>query len=274
MDIEQLIATSIVVLFGSLLLWGAVAAMINRVVGSHWGLATGLVLFGLTGLVLAAHLAWRIHGEHTDLSLRREHCEAVAPIEGGSAERSRDVFRWTAPNGQALRIHLEHRDGCASRRDDQATRLRLRDADIAAGRDPLPAQWIADPRRDTMLIGFFAAFGGFWFLAGLVSLAGRIEDRLPRREPLPLSSARKRWATTMVVSGNLTLLGCFAIAAFADWDGERATAFAFRAVPVACACYAVAALIKRQLRASGALILFVLGGGFWLAAASLKLMAG
>ena len=61
--------TGLAALFGGALLWAAIGALVGRFQGFDVGIATGMILFGLTGLVFAAWLAWILWGPGADMEL-------------------------------------------------------------------------------------------------------------------------------------------------------------------------------------------------------------
>ena len=58
MAFDDIVPTGLVALFGGALLWAAIGALVGRYQGFQVGIATGMILFGLTGLTVAAWLAW------------------------------------------------------------------------------------------------------------------------------------------------------------------------------------------------------------------------
>lgn len=132
----------------------------------------------------------------------------------------------------------------------------------------------AAPERDQIgLVGFFGAFGGFGLLGGGVILASELESRRPR-EPAPVAAWRARLATACTVSGNLAILAGFVMGLVLDEDMVRGTLTTFRSVTLACACWWLATLLGGRLQASQTLFFALLGGGFYLAAESLRLFGG
>jgi hypothetical protein len=62
MGFDQIVTTGLVALFGGALLWAAIGALVGRFQGFEVGVGTGMILFGITGLVFAAWLAWTLWG--------------------------------------------------------------------------------------------------------------------------------------------------------------------------------------------------------------------
>jgi hypothetical protein len=79
------------------------------------------------------------------------------------------------------------------------------------------------------------------------------------------------------MAGNLGLVAAIVIMTFFEervgglvWGTHQL----FRAAGIACACWIVAAALRRKLTIEGLLTFVIIGGGFWLAAASLEFMTG
>ena len=58
MSFDSIATTGLVGLFGGVLVWAAVGVLVGRFQGFEVGIATGMILFGLTGLGFAGWLAW------------------------------------------------------------------------------------------------------------------------------------------------------------------------------------------------------------------------
>lgn len=197
-DYEQTVATGIVALFGGALVWAAIGALVGRFQGFQVGAATGMMLFGCTGLAAAGWLAWGLWG----------------PLADGA------------------------------------------------------------PSRDQIgVVGVFGAFGAFGLLGGGVVLSDELERRHPRPRKA-VSARRAGLASAFNVSGTLAMLGGFGLGIAMDDDAVRGTLVTFRGVAVACACWFVAGVLRQGFRMSALLFFLVLGGGFWLAAVSLKWFGG
>ena len=69
MGFDDIVTTGLAALFGGALLWAAIGALVGRFQGFDVGIATGMILFGLTGLVFAAWLAWILWGPGADMEL-------------------------------------------------------------------------------------------------------------------------------------------------------------------------------------------------------------
>ena len=67
MSFDDVVTTGLVALFGGALLWAAVGALVGRLQGFDVGIATGMILFGLTGLAFAGWLAWLLWGPGADM---------------------------------------------------------------------------------------------------------------------------------------------------------------------------------------------------------------
>lgn len=192
MEFDQIVTTGLVALFGGTLLWAAIGAIVGRWQGFEVGLGTGMILFGLTGLAVAAWLGWTLWGG-------------------------------------------------------------------------------AEPAREQIgLVGVFGAFGGFGALGGGIVLSSALEARQPR-EPTPVAAWRAWLATACTVSGNLSILAGFVIGLVLDEQVLRGTHTTFRSVSLACACWWLATAVGGRLRLSQTLYFALIGGGFYLASASLRL---
>ena len=198
MGFDDVVTAGLVALFGGALAWAAIGALVGRFQGFQVGIATGMILFGLTGLVVAGWLAWLLWAPGADA--------ALSPEQIG-------------------------------------------------------------------LVGVFGAFGGFGALGGGVILASELERRHPR-PPKPVSAARAHLATAFTVSGNLVLVGGVVIGLVLDDDVTRGTFDIFRSIAIACACWFVASVLGQGLKLASALFFLLLGGGFYLAAQSLRLFGG
>lgn len=194
MSIDDVVTTGLVALFGGTLVWAAIGAIVGRFKGFQVGLAVGMMLFGLTGLSVAAWLAWLLWGT------------------GGAA-----------------------------------------------------------PSREQIgLVGVFGAFGGFGLLGGGVILASELETRRPH-VARPVAAWRARLATGFTVSGHLSAWGSLLGAGFLDVSAERGTLIAFEGVALGCGCWWLATLAGGRASIAATLFFALLGGGFYLAAASLRL---
>ena len=289
-DTERLFALGIAAMFGSLLVHGLVAAVVGRLRRSfEAGLAVGMLLFGLTGLGIAAVVAWVVFVQCAEVQAWPAGCE---PLGGaGPAAAAAHRLHFVAVAGEPRRLVTGPvagacpvggmadaiRTGPGEVRDPgtvagpSTVKLRYRQGMATAGSGPTPAEKVDDPRQAGIAVGVFGAFGGFWSLAGLTVLASRRESRQPVVER-PLSAARARWATTFTIVGNLLVLGCVVGVSFLDWDAERSTRLAFRGIALACVFYAAAMALRRKLTPATALTLLIIGGGFALAAWSLAVL--
>ena len=196
MGFDQVVTTGLVALFGGAVLWAAIGALVGRFQGFEVGIATGMILFGLTGLAFAAWLAWLLWGPGAD----------------------------------------------------------------------------GAPDRDQIgLVGVFGAFGGFGALGGSVVLASELEKRRPRAAKTPVSRARTGWSVTLIVAANLVLLWGVVVGLVMDDDNLRGAQTMFRSVTVSCACWFVASIVGGTAGLAQSLIYLLVGGGFYLAAASIDL---
>ena len=195
MGFDEIVTTGLVALFGGALLWAAIGALVGRFQGFNVGIATGMILFGLTGLTFAAWLAWLLWGPGAD----------------------------------------------------------------------------GDPGRDRIgIVGVFGAFGGFGVLGGGAVLASELEQRHPR-PARTVSRARTGVSLALIVAANLVLLGGVVRGLVMEDDVMRGTFIMFYSVTISCACWFVASIVGGGARMFQALIYLLVGGGFYLAAESLKL---
>lgn len=129
----------------------------------------------------------------------------------------------------------------------------------------------ASPSRDQLgLVGVFGAFGGFGLLGGGVILASELESRRPRA-PRPVPPWRALLATGFTVAGHFSAWGSLVGSGFLDVSAEEGTLIAFRGVALGCACWWLATLAGGRASVATTLFFALLGGGFYLAAASLAL---
>jgi len=195
MSFDDVVTTGLVALFGGALLWAAIGALVGRFQGFNVGIATGMILFGLTGLAFAAWLAWRLWGPGAD----------------------------------------------------------------------------GDPGRDQIgLVGVFGAFGGFGALGGGAVLASELEQRSPPAAK-PVSRMRTGLSRAFVVAANLVLLGGMVWGLVVEDDVVRGAFITFHSVTIACAGWFVASILGGGAKIFQALIYLLVGGGFHLAAQSLRL---
>jgi hypothetical protein len=75
----------------------------------------------------------------------------------------------------------------------------------------------------------------------------------------------------LIVAANLVLLGGVVRGLVMEDDVMRGTFIMFHSVTISCACWFVASIVGGGARVSQALIYLLIGGGFYLAAESLKL---
>lgn len=270
---DQIVTTGLAALFGGMLLWVPIGAVVGRFQGFEMGAGTAMLLFGLTGLSFAAWLAWYLYVDSTEVQAMRVGCLTVSAETPGGAASSQDEFTIERAPGKLLALRSKATaEPCARRRDDERQTLRVPKAAMAHGRDgPVEVERITDPVQGAGLIGVFGAFGGFGFLGGGVLIASRLERSRSPREPAPVAPWREELARGFVIVGNLVFVASLLGAGFMDWSAERSIAFAFRGVAVSCACWAASMAARRQLRISTVLFFVLLGGGFYLAAASVKL---
>lgn len=129
----------------------------------------------------------------------------------------------------------------------------------------------AAPSREQIgLVGVFGAFGGFGLLGGGVILASELESRRPS-EPRPVAPWRARLATGFTVSGHLSAWGSLVGVGFLDLSAERGTLLAFEGIALGCGCWWLATVAGGRASVAATLFFALLGGGFYLAAASLRL---
>jgi len=193
MGFDEIVTTGLVALFGGALLWAAIGALVGRFQGFNVGIATGMILFGLTGLAFAAWLAWRLWGPGAD-----------------------------------------------------------------------------GDRNQIGIVGVFGAFGGFGLLGGSAVLASELEQRRPR-PARTVSRTRTGVSLALVVAANLVLLGGIVRGLVMEDDVMRGTFIMFHSVTISCACWFVASIVGGGAKIFQALIYLLIGGGFYLAAESLKL---
>lgn len=270
---DQIVTAGLAALFGGMLLWVPIGAVVGRFQGFEIGAGTAMVLFGLTGLSFAAWLAWYLYVDSTEVQALRVGCITQPADTPGGAMTSQDEFTIERAPGRLLTLRtLPAAQPCDQRRDDERQTLRVPRAAMAHGSaSAVPVERITDPVQGAGLIGVFGAFGGFGFLGGGVLIASRLERSRSPREPTPVAPWREELARGFVIIGNLVFVASLLGAGFMDWSAERSIAFAFRGVAVSCACWAASMAARRQLRVSTVLFFVLLGGGFYLAAASVKL---
>ena len=68
MSFDDIVTTGLVGLFGGTLVWAAVGTLVGRFQGFQVGVATGMILFGLTGLGFAGWLAWLLWGPGAEVA--------------------------------------------------------------------------------------------------------------------------------------------------------------------------------------------------------------
>lgn len=272
---DQIVTMGLAAMFGGLLLWVPIGGIVGRFHGFEIGAGTAMLLFGLTGLAFAAWLAWYLYASSTEVQAMRVGCITVPAETPGGVAASQDEFTIERAPGKLLALRSKPAaEPCTQRRDDERQTLRVPKAAMAHGSDgPVEVERITDPVQGAGLVGVFGAFGGFGFLGGGVLLASRLERSGGPREGAPVAPWREELARGLVIVGNLVFLVSLLGAGFMDWSVERSIAFAFRGVAVSCACWAASMAARRQLRVSTVLFFLLLGGGFYLAAASVKLFA-
>jgi hypothetical protein len=274
-DTERLFAIGLAAMFGSVLVHGIVAAIVGRVTGSFdAGASAGMVLFGLTALTIGAIVGWIVLVQSVEIEARLTGCEVHDPEPGSPPEAmSRRFYASVAGDGPRRLFTALERGECGetevARTPDGTFVLRVRRSALRAALDPMPAERVQDRKQAPAVVGVFGAFGGFWFLSGLVMAASRRERQSPSPDRA-VSEARARCGTTLGTIGHLLLAGSLLVASVADWDATRRTLFAFQGVAGACAFYAAAFFARRKLTVTTALTLLIVGGGFGLAAWSLK----
>ena len=195
MSFDDIVTTGLVALFGGALLWAAIGALVGRFQGFNVGIATGMILFGLTGLSFAAWLAWLLWGPGADM-------------EVGSNQIG--------------------------------------------------------------IVGVFGAFGGFGALGGAAVLASELEQRRPQAAK-PVSRTRTGLSLALVVAANLVLLVGVVRGLVMEEDVMRGTSIMFHSVTISCSAWFVASIVGGRAKIFQALIYLLIGGGFWLAAQSLRL---
>lgn len=277
-DSERLFALGIAAMFGSLLVHGLVAVVVGRLASSfEVGASAGMILFGLTALAIGAVVAWIVFAQSVELPARPSGCEVHDPEPGGKPVAMRRLLFASAGSARPRRLFTALEPGecppqtASPAAADPPVSLRVRKTALKAGFDPMPAELVSDPKQAPAVVGVFGAFGAFWFLAGLAMVASRRESRQPAPDR-PLSAARARWGVTLAAIGNLLVAAGLLVAVLADWDAIRSTLFAFRGVALACLFYAAAHFARRKLTLATALTLLIVGGGFGLAAWSLRFL--
>ena len=193
MSFDDIVTTGLAALFGGTLIWAPIGVLVGRSQGFSVGFATGMILFGLTGLVFAAWLAWLLWGPGADLEIGT---------------------------------------------------------------------------KQIGIVGVFGAFGGFGALGGATVIASELEKRRPQK---PVPRRHTGLYVALTAAGNVVLLGGVLTMAFAGDGGHAAM---FRSVVIACACFFAATLFKGGSKLFHLLFFVLLGGGFYLAAQSLRLFGG
>jgi hypothetical protein len=95
MGFDQIVTTGLVALFGGALLWAAIGALVGRFQGFEVGVGTGMILFGITGLVFAAWLAWTLWGGGVVLA---------SALEARRPSATQPVAPWRAKYAMALTV--------------------------------------------------------------------------------------------------------------------------------------------------------------------------
>lgn len=272
---EQMVGIGLASLFGGMLIWVPLGAVIGRFKGFEIGAGTALMLFGSTGLAFAALVAWYLFHETTEVELVRSGCSELIAPAGRRGGTSQDLFQLKTASGATLTLREPGvRGTCAERLDDQPVRLRLRKSALvpgAAGADPLDVDRIDDPRQGVALVGVFGAFGGFGFLGGAILISSTLESRRRSAPEKTISPLRHRLATALNLSANFGLLGSIFFGEAMDWSAGQSVNFVFRAVTVACVLWAAAFALRGRMTVSTVLFFVLIGGGFYLAAASARL---
>jgi hypothetical protein len=280
-DLDGIVSLGILALFGGLLLWLPLGWLVARRYGFTAGVGSAMILFGLTGCGFGLWLAGLVFLHTSVATLARTACEAVAPdpMMTKPHERSREVFT-LVQGGARWRLVTEPAWG-PCRADRPEARLRYRSAALVPGAAEVAARIENDARQAPMLVGVFGAFGGFGLLGGLVLVLSAARDRgaigREREDMPPLPAWRRRAGIAFTMAGNLGLVAAIVIMTFFEervgglvWGTHQL----FRAAGIACACWIVAAALRRKLTIEGLLTFVIIGGGFWLAAASLEFMTG
>jgi len=262
-DLEQIATFGLLAMFGSVPLTAPIGWLIGRRVGFEGGASVVLWVFGIAAAAAAVWLALHVHQQTTVTLGTRVGCEVAA---NGTA-RERYALAAGAQARHAV-VPVPSAAWC-ERTLDEPQRLRVRRA-AAAGADPV-ARVESDPRQANALIGVFAAFGGFGLLAGtFFTVATARRHRVPRAvDERALSPRRQRLGQGFTIAGNLAMVGCALVAAFADLGAVRAGVLVFGGAAVACVSFALALAARRSLGIESALILAIVGGGTGLAALSL-----
>lgn len=261
-DLEQIATFGLLAMFGSVPLTAPIGWLVGRRVGFEGGASVVLLVFGIAAAGAAVWLAVHVHLQTTVTLGTRVGCAVTA--DGTARER------YALAVGAVARHAVVTVPGAAwcERTLDGPQRLRVQHTSPPDA-DP-PARIEADPRQANALIGVFAAFGGFGLLAGTffaVTTARR--HRAPRAvDERALSPRRQRLGQGFTIAGNLAMVGCALVAAFADLDAVRAGVLVFGGASVGCVSFALAMAARRALGIESTLILAIVGGGTGLAALS------
>lgn len=262
-DLEQIATFGLLAMFGSVPLTAPIAWLVGRRVGFEGSAALVLLVFGVAAAAAAVWLALHVH-LHTGVAMGTR-IDCIVAADGTVRER------YALAAGAVARHAVVIAPGPAwcERALDGPQRLRVQHASLPDAEPP--ARIEADPRQANALIGVFAAFGGFGLLAGTffaVTTARR--HRAPRAvDEHALSPRRQRLGQGFTIAGNLAMVGCALVAAFADLAAARAGVLVFGGAAAGCVSYALALAARRSLGIESALILAIVGGGTGLAALSL-----
>jgi hypothetical protein len=93
MGFDDVLTTGLLALFGGAVVWAAIGALVGRFHGFEVGIATGMILFGLTGLAFAGWLAWLLWGPAPTWSSDRAR-SAWSACSAPSAASARWAARW------------------------------------------------------------------------------------------------------------------------------------------------------------------------------------
>lgn len=252
-------------MFGGVLPALGLGFAVGRLYRVEAGIASGLLLWGLGNLAVAAGVALFIHVDSTVVSARLSRCEPLAPDRGRSMQQQFFRVPAAATLAAGLReISTPPLQGlCAEDPNPTDIALRVRKDDLRGTAALIPGE-AADDDKPVVIMVLWSIFGGAGSLIGGVLLASTRPGRRPQQaRPAPAVAVapwRRSLATSVAQLGLMIFVAAWVAPWFLEGSTERSLQFGFRCAALALACWFSANIVAGSLTWGASISLLGMGG--------------
>ncbi len=256
---DHIVTQALLLFFGGLLLGITVGPLMGWWRGFTTGIGTGCLLIGLGGCAGAIWLGWHqyrlLEGTGTARGTLLEY----------RTQHSRDANnRGTTSYAPVVRYVV---DGHSY----EIMGLGGSDENARPG-DPVPVRYRPERPGSAVIGDFQNTWGGTWGLSlfgvlplmfGLFFVGGQFGGPDRPRNLSPESRERRgRVAQRLIIGGNLTFLGAFAVLAIPDLDELRSFGAGFTVIALACVIHYIGQWVSPDGRSEARAILLIIATGF------------